>query len=218
MDSLSRRSAIRAFAAGSIAIGSLAATRTTFADDSNDDHDDSSSTAHFAAFIYAGTLSALDQATVVTDIDDLELETHERENDDDHEGNRDRDRQRDQSWQLLGDGQVAPDELYTGDEDLDDSIDLDTLTAEPHLVVVHETGSQDSPIIVVGVIEGEATPDGTLLIQLAEHEGSGYEGRAWFGPKTDDDDENDDNHELEVVVGVYPAGAVQPLGTPSARG
>lgn len=216
MEPLSRRSAIRAFVAGSIAFGSLASARAASADDSKDDQDDSSSGMHFGAFIYAGTVDALDQATVVTDIDDLELESHDRENDDSHEENRDRDRQRDQTWRLLGDGQTAPDELYTGDEDLDDSIDMDTLIAEPHLVVVHDTESPDSPIIAVGAIDGDVTADGTLLIQLAEYEASGYEGRAWFGPKQDDD-EHEDSHELEVVVGVYPAGAVQPLGTPPPR-
>ncbi len=217
MESLSRRSAIRAIVAGSIALGSLAATRATFADDSKDDQDDSSTGPHFGAFIYAGTADALDQATVVSHIDDLELESHERENDDSHEENRDRDRERDQSWKLLGDGQTAPDELYTGDEDLDDSIDLDTLMAEPHMVVVHEAESQDSPIIAIGAIDGDVSADGTLLIELTEHEGSGFEGRAWFGPKQDDD-EHDDSHELEVVVGIYPTGAVQPLATPSPRG
>lgn len=218
METLSRRTVIRSLVAGSLAVGAFAAARGAYADGTNDEHEDSSTGAHFAAFIYAGTVDMLDQATLVTEIDQLELETHERENDDDHEGNRDRDRDRDESWRLLGDGQDPPDEFYTGDEDLDDTIDVEALMAKPHIVVVQETGSQDSPVIAFGSIEGDLSADGTLLIQLDEHDGSGYEGRAWFGPEPDNDgDEQDDTHELHLVVGLYPTGTVQPLGTPAPR-
>ena len=193
------RFAARTLVAGSLLLGSVAAAPAVLADD-HDDHDD-----RFGTYIYAGTIDDLDNATVVEDIDELEMD-----DDDD----------RDEYWAVLGNGQDLPDELYTGDEDLDDDIDLETLTGEPHLVVVHETDDRDSAIVAVGVIEGEISAEGTLLIQLDEQDGSGWEGRAWFGPDMDDDDDDDDDDsdELDVVVGVNPAGSVEPLGTPDARG
>lgn len=216
---MTRRSALRTGLAGSLALGWIASGRGALADDSNDDR---SSGDRFTAFIYAGTVDALDTATVVTEIDDLEMEDHERENDDRNEGNRDRDRKQDQYWSVLGEGQDVPDELYTGDEDLDRDIDLDLLTAKPHLVVVREGDATDAPVIAAGAIEGEITADGTLLIQLDEVDGSGYEGRAWFGPDReeddDDDKQDDDQDELEVVVGVFPTGSVSPLDAGTPRG
>lgn len=194
------RAAARTLVAGSLLLGSAAAAPVVLADDHDDDDD------RFGTYIYAGTIDDLDNATVVEDIDELE-----RDDDDDLQ----------EYWTVLGDGQDMPDELYIGDEDLDDDIDLDTLTGEPHMIVVHETDDRDSDIVAVGVIEGEVTSDGTLLIQLDEHEGSGWEGRAWFGPELDDDDDDDDrddDDELEVVVGVYPTGSVEPLGTPEPIG
>lgn len=196
------RAAARALVAGSVLLGSAVAAPAVLADDHDDDDD------RFGTYIYSGSIDDIENATVVEDIDELE-----RDDDDDL----------DEYWGVLGDGQDMPDELYIGDEDLDDDIDLDTLTGEPHLVVVHETDDRDSAIVAVGVIEGEVTDDGTLLIQLDEHEGSGWEGRAWFGPELDDDDDDDDdrdddNDELDVVVGVYPAGTVEPLGTPEPIG
>jgi hypothetical protein len=189
------RMAARTLVASSLILGSAIAAPSVIADDHDDDDD------RFGTYIYAGTIDDLENARVVEDIDELE-----RDDDDDLE----------EHWRLLGDGQDMPDDLYTGDEDLDDDIDLETLTSEPHMVVVHETEDRDSAIVAVGVIEGEITGDGTLLIQLDEYESSGWEGRAWFGPEDYDDDDDDD--ELEVVVGVYPAGSVDPLGTPEAVG
>ena len=52
-----------------------------------------------------------------------------------------------------------------------------------------------------------------LLIELDEVDESGWEGRAFIHPDDDDDDD-----ELEFVVGIYPAGSVDPLpeSTPSS--
>jgi hypothetical protein len=191
------RMAARTLVASSLILGSAIAAPVVIADDHDDDDD------RFGTYIYAGTIDDIENARVVEDIDELE-----RDDDDDLE----------EHWRLLGDGQDMPDELYTGDEDLDDDIDLETLTSEPHMVVVHETEERDSAMVAIGVIEGEITGDGTLLIQLDEYENSGWEGRAWFGPEDHDDDDDDDDDELEVVVGVYPAGSVDPLGTPEAIG
>lgn len=195
------RFAARTLVAGSLLLGSAVAAPAVLADDHDDDDD------RFGTYIYAGSIDDLDNATVVEDIDELEMD-----DDDD----------RDEYWAVLGNGQDLPDELYTGNEDLDDDVDLDALTSEPHLVVVHETDDRDSPIVAVGTIEGEVSADGTLLIQLDENEGSGWEGRAWFGPDLDDDSDDDDNDEdsdeLDVVVGVFPTGTVDPLASPAPIG
>lgn len=196
------RVAARTLIAGSLLIGSAMAAPVVLADDHDDDDD------RFGTYIYAGTIDDLDNATVVEDIDELEMD-----DDDD----------RDEYWAVLGNGQDLPDELYTGSEDLDDDIDLDALTAEPHMVVVHETDDRDSAIVAVGTIEGEVSAEGTLLISLAGHEDSGWEGRAWFGPdlddeSDDDDDDDDDSEELDVVVGVFPTGTVDPLSSPAPIG
>lgn len=183
------RAAARTIIAGSLLLGSAAASPAVFADDDD----------RFGTYLYAGTIDDLDNARVIEDIDELD------DDDDD----------RDEHWAVLGDGQDMPEEFYSGDDDLDDDIDLDTLTSESHLIVVHETEDRDSPIVAVGLIDGEITGD-TLLIQLDEHEGSGWEGRTWFGPDFDDDDDDDDD--LDVVVGIYPTGEVEPLSTPQPVG
>lgn len=189
------RAAARTLVAGSLLLGSAVAAPAVIADDHDDDDD------RFGTYIYAGTIDAIDDATVVEDIDELE-----RDDDDDL----------DEAWQRLGDGQDMPDELYIGNEDLDDDLDMDALTGEPHMIVVHESDDRDSDIVAVGMIEGTMGDDGSLLIQLDEYEDSSWEGRAWIGQ--DDEDDDDDEDELDVVVGVYPAGSVEPLGTPEAIG
>lgn len=194
--------AARTLFAGALLFGSVATAPAVLADSHEDDDDD-----RFGTYIYAGTVDDIENATVVEDIDELE-----QEDDDDAE----------MYWDVIGDGQDMPDELYIGHEDLEDDVDLATLTDEPHMVVVHETDEDDSPIVAVGTIQGDASEDGSLLIQLEEYEDSGWEGRAWFGPELeeDDDDDNgdDDSDELETVIGVYPTGAVEPLGSPEATG
>jgi hypothetical protein len=183
---------LRGIFAGSLLLGSVAMTApAAFADDDDDDD-------RYGAYIYTGTVDALDDATVLDDIGELER-------DDDTESH----------WEILGGGQPMPEDLSTEDEDLDDDISLEDLQAEPHLVVVHEEEDRDSPIIAIGVIEGEIDENGGILIQLDEFEGSGFEGRAWVGPKRDDDDDDDD---LDTIVGIFPAGEVEPLGTPETVG
>jgi hypothetical protein len=166
-------------------------TPAAFADDDDDDR--------YGAYVYAGTVEAIDDATVVDDIGELE-----RDDDDNL-----------RAWELIGNGQDVPSELYFEDEDLEDDVSLDDLTGESHLIVVHESDDTDSPIIAVGVIEGDVDENGGILIQLEEHDASGFEGRAWVGPELDDDDDDDD---VDIVVGIYPAGDVEPLGTPAAVG
>lgn len=149
----------------------------------------------YEVYIYAGSIDDVEAATAIDHIGDLERET-------------DMDEYR-EHWDRLGADQEMPDDFYSEDEDLEDDMLLDDLLSEPHLIVVHETDDTNGPIVAIGVIDGEQDEDEGLLIELQEYEGSGYEGRAWFGQ--DNDDDGDDEH--QVVVGIYPVGTVEPLGT-----
>lgn len=183
---------LRGMLAGSLLLGTgLIAAPPTIAQDDDD---------RFSAWVYSGTVEGIDDAEPVEEVGELEMD-----DDDDRE----------RIWEVIGNGQEMPEELYTEEDDEDEMI-LDDLLAEPHLVVIHEGDDSDSPIVAIGVIEGELDENGGVLIQLGESDGSGFEGRAWVGPDMDDDDDDDDNDDLEVYVGVYPAGAVEPLGTPEA--
>lgn len=185
---------LRGMLAGSLLLGTgLIAAPASLAQDDDD---------RFSAWVYSGTVEAIDDAEPIEEIGELEMD----DDDDDRE----------RIWAVIGNGQEMPDELYTEEDDEDEMI-LDDLLNEPHLLVIHEGDDTSTPIVAVGVIEGEIDENGGVLIQLDESEGSGFEGRAWIGPDMDDDDDDDDdNDDLEVYVGVYPAGAVEPLGTPEA--
>lgn len=147
------------------------------------------------AYLYEGTCADFDNARVVEDIDDLD--------DDDL----------DEIWAMIGNGQDMPDGLLGEEDDVDDiGNDVQVLVDGDYAVVVHEHESRDSTVLVCGDIEGEVQ-DGTILIELDEVDESGWEGRAFIHPDDDDDDD-----ELEFVVGIYPAGSVDPLpeSTPSS--
>ena len=140
------------------------------------------------AYLNEGTCIELDDARVVDDIDDL----------DDDDLN--------EIWAYIGNDQDMPDGLLGEEDDVDDlGNDVQVLVDGDYAVVVHETESRNSPVLVCGDIEGEVE-DGTILIELDEVDESGWEGRAFIHPDDDDDDD-----ELEFVVGIYPAGSVDPL-------
>lgn len=144
------------------------------------------------AYLYEGTCAELEAATVVDDITDL---------DDDDDDVR-------EHWEFIGNGQEMPDGLLAEEDDVDD-IDngVQGLVDGEYAVVVHETESRDSAVLVCGDIDGDVENE-SLLIELDEVDGSGFEGRAFMHP--DDDDDHDDI-DIEFVVGIYPAGSVDPL-------
>ncbi len=196
---------LRTLAVGLLAMLLLATPALADDDDDDDDDDDGhqhgASTAvagsgdddRFGAFIREGTCDQ--PGNVVEDIDELD--------DDDRDDDRDDD---DDDWQKLGGDAPRPDVFFSEEEDIDQTID--ELTGGAFIVTVHEGESSDSPVIVCGEIAGEAESDGTLLIDLDEVDGSGFEGRAHFGPDDDDDDDDD----FEVTVGIWEAGALTPGG------
>lgn len=166
------------------------------ADDDDDDFDDEPT-----AYLYEGTTADLDAATVVDEIDDLDSEDDDDDND----------------WDQIGNGQDRPDGLLSTEDDIDDDLNLTVqgLVDGDYVIVVHAGESTDTPILVAGDIEGELE-DGTLLIELAEVEASGYEGRAFI--QVDEDDDDDDENDIEITVGIYPVGSVESLPTPTPAG
>lgn len=168
-------------AAGTLLLGAtaIAAPMSVAADDDE-----------LGAYVYAASCDSLTTDAIMEDIGDLGM-------DDDSQ----------MEWQMLGNGQEAPTELYTEDEGMDNVV-LDDLLAEPHAVAIHETDDENAAVIACGDITGTPEND-TLLIQLSEVDGSGFEGRAYFAP-------DDTDNELDVIVGAWAAGEVEPLGTPSS--
>lgn len=164
------------------------------AEDDDDDSDLHGAHSEPTAYLYEGTTSDLENATVVDEIDDLD-------DDDD-----------DSDWDKISNGQQPPEGLLITEDDLDDDaqITVESLVAGDYMIVVHAGESTDTPVLVAGDIDGTIL-DGTILIELEENEASGYEGRASIHPDDDDD-------EIEVTVGIYSAGSVEPLddATPAA--
>lgn len=146
----------------------------------------------FGAYLYEATCDSLDKDKIIEDIGDLDDESEDSK-----------------EWQRLGQGADFPSEFYAEDEDID-NLTLDDLTGGDYAVAVHAEDSKDADVIACGDVTGTVQGD-MLLIDLQEVDGSGWAGRAHFAP---DDDDNDD--EIEVTTGIWPAGEVEPLGTPEA--
>ncbi len=158
---------------------SLALTgATAFADDDDP-----------TAYLYDGTCDGIADAKIVDEIDGLDKEDA------------------DKVWALIGNDQDQPDDLIGTEDDIDDLNDVQNLVDGDYAVVVNETESRTSAMLVCGDVEGEVT-DGKLLIELGEVDGSGFEGRTLIQP---DDEDSDDDDELEFAVGMYPAGEVDSL-------
>jgi hypothetical protein len=56
-----------------------------------------------------------------------------------------------------------------------------------------------------------------LLASLEEVDSSGFEGRVMVHMDMDDDDDDQDD-DVEFSVGMYPAGSVEPLVSPTPAG
>lgn len=183
-------STLRGMLAGSLMLGGAAiAGPAVFADDDDDFEPE--------AYLYEGTCDALASASVTDEIADLD-------NDDDDAA---------QLWErYLGNGVAMPEGILIEEDDVDDLESAQALVDGDYVIVVHETEDTDSAVIACGDIEGTIEDD-SLLLQLNEVDGSGYEGRAFIHP---DDDDRADDDDLEFVVGVFPAGSVEPVGSPAA--
>lgn len=151
------------------------------------------------AYLYEGTCAELENARVVDEIDDLD---NDRDDVAEH-------------WRYIGNGQDMPDGLLAEEDDVDD-LDggVQMLVDGDYAVAVHEHETTDSAVLVCGDIEGDVEND-SLLIELNEVDGSGWEGRSFIHP---DDDDDDDDDELEFVVGIFPTGSVDPLPTGTPQG
>jgi len=148
------------------------------------------------AYLYSGTCADFAAATLVDEIDDLD------DDDDDVE----------EVWERIGNGQDRPAGLLATEDDVDDVDSIQDVTNGEYFVAVHEHEDTSSAVLVCGDLAGAVEND-TLLVSLDEYEGSGFEGRVMV--HMDDDDDDDD---VEFSVGIYPAGSVEPLASPTPAG
>lgn len=142
------------------------------------------------AFIREGTCD--NPGNVVEDIGDLDkLDTDDNE------------------WNVVGNGEPQPDTVWGEDDDVDQTIDA--LTSGGYIVTIHERDDANAAVIACGELSGEIGDDGTLMIDLAEVDGSGFTGRVHFAPEQDDDDD-----ETEVTTAVWQGASGTPVATPGA--
>jgi hypothetical protein len=166
-----------------LALAALAAPLGVAAGDDDDDD-------RFGAWIYAGTPGEFGGDPVAS------IGGLERIDDDDDD---------DIDW--LDSGTIDATVIWEEEEDIDAS--LDTLMAEPHVVVVRADDNRDADTLAVGEIAGEVDDRGNLTIILEPVDDSGIAGMAHFDPEDDDDDD-----ELDVSVVVW-EGNVPNLSTPA---
>lgn len=169
---------------GAVLLAMMVFASPVAADD--DDDDDG-----MGSYIHQGTCNELGDE--VEDIENLDG-WHEEDDDDDD----DRDDYT-RIWERIQGEGDAP-ERFWADEDDDVDEALDQLMASDHVITVHETEDNDSPVLVCGAISGDLDDNGGLLIDLEEYEDSGYEGRAYLIPDEDDDDDDDDDTEVNIGV------------------
>lgn len=104
----------------------------------------------------------------------------------------------------------------TAEHEIDDDhhLTVQTLVDDEYMIVVHADDNPDCTVLATGIIEG-MVQDLAILVDIAEMNASGFEGRAFIEPE----DEVDINA-LEIPVGIYPIGFVAPvhLSEPTPRG
>ncbi len=167
-----------------------------FADDDDDP----------TAYLYSGTCADLANATVVDEIDDLDDDNDDLTH----------------VWELIGNGQDRPDGLLGTEDDVDDVESVQAVADGEYFVAVHQGEDTSSAVLVCGDLSGTVEND-TLLASLDEVEGSGFEGRVLVHMDIDNDDDDDDDDDrddddVEFSVGMYPAGSVEPLASPTPAG
>lgn len=115
-------------------------------------------------------------------------------------------------WREIGTSGDRPSGMWGEIDDIDRIGDVQSLVDGDNAVVIHQDDSSRSPIIACVDIEGTIDADGALLLDIAEVDGSGMDGRVMIRPEDRDDDE------IEFVVGLWPVGSVAPVAeaTPAA--
>lgn len=108
-------------------------------------------------------------------------------------------------WSEIGTGGDRPNGMWGEIEDIDHTGDVQTLIDGDFSVVVHQDDSRRSPILACVDVEGTLDADGALLLDIAEVDGSGTDGRVMIRP------EDRDDNEIEFVVGIWPVGSVAPV-------
>lgn len=108
-------------------------------------------------------------------------------------------------WSEIGVGGDRPAGMWGEIDDIDHLGNVQSLVNGDFAVVVHQDDSRRSPILACVDVEGTVTPEGTLLLDIAQVDNSGMEGRVLIRQVEREPDE------LEFVVGIWNAGAVPPV-------
>ncbi|MCA9833178.1 MAG: hypothetical protein KC435_04485 [Thermomicrobiales bacterium] len=108
-------------------------------------------------------------------------------------------------WSEIGTGGDRPNSMWGEIDDIDHIGDVQTLISGDYAVVVHQDDSTRSPILACVDVEGTLNADGAIMLDLAQVDQSGTEGRVMIRP------ENRSRNEIEFVVGIWPAGSVAPV-------
>jgi hypothetical protein len=111
----------------------------------------------------------------------------------------------DRVWREIGTSDDRPNGMLGEIDDIDRLGDVQSLVDGDNAVVIHQDESRQSPIIACVDIEGTVNADGALMLDIAEVDGSGMDGRVMIRPEDRDDDE------IEFVIGLWPVGSVAPV-------
>lgn len=141
----------------------------------------------FGAWINAGTVDDFDSDASVGRFGPLEHEDDRGDIDD---------------FDLTG---VDAAEFWEADEYV--YLTIDQLLAEPHVIVVRAENNQASPVIAIGLIDGEVDARGALTISLLPVDDSGFAGLAFL--------EQDEPNETDIDIVIW-EGVPLEVGTPVA--
>ena len=141
------------------------------------------------AFLYRTTCAEVADARAATEIGELE---------DDRITLR-------RAWTDVGTGGYRPNGMWGEIDDIDHLGGVQSLIEGDFAVVIHQDDSQRSPIIACADIVGALDADQSVLLDIAQVDGSGMEGRVLVRP------EGRDNDEVEFAIGLWPAGSVAPV-------
>lgn len=108
-------------------------------------------------------------------------------------------------WSEIGTGGDRPNGMWGEIDDIDHLGNVQSLVNDDYAVVIHQDDSRRSPIIACVDVEGTVTPEGTLLLDIAQVDNSGMEGRVLIRQVEREPDE------LEFAIGIWNAGAVPPV-------
>lgn len=149
----------------------------------------SPTTGDFTARIIAGSCADT-SATTAYDLKPLSLTASDDDDDDDDDDA--------PSGNPIGAADAIP--VATSGNDV--NVSLDTLTAQPHAIVV-TAGAAGAEVIACGAIGGQLRGDDNLIVGLTPVNGSTAAGVAYLDGDHNDDDDDDDDDDNQTDITVY---------------